>query len=98
MLDYTVFVSKELPKKPKRNFAMGKASYNRMLEQQFLLDYNDETLWEFGKSQFDKTVAELEALAKEIDPNKTWQTLATEIKNDYPPASRNDRRTPALGR
>lgn len=81
---YTEFVSKELPKKPKRDFAMGKETYNRMLEQQFLLDYNDETLWAFGKSQFDQTVAELEALAQEIDPNKTWQTLATETKNEYP--------------
>ena len=82
--DYTEFVSKELPNKPKRDFAMGKENYNRMLEQQFLLDYNDETLWAFGKSQFDQTVSELEALAQEIDPNKTWQMLATEIKNDYP--------------
>ncbi len=84
LTDYTAFVANELPKKPQRDFAMGKATYNRMLEQQFLLPYNDETLWEFGKVQFDKTVAELEALAKEIDPAKTWQELATEIKNEYP--------------
>ena len=63
---------------------MGKETYNRMLEQQFLLDYNDETLWAFGKAQFDKTVAELETLAKEIDPSKTWKELATETKNEYP--------------
>lgn len=81
---YTEFVSKELPKKPIRDFAMGKEAYNRMLDQQFLLDYNDETLWAFGKSQFDQTVAELEALAQEIDPNKTWQVIATETKNEYP--------------
>ena len=27
---------------------------------------------------------QLEALANEIDPDKTWQELATEIKNEYP--------------
>lgn len=82
--NYAKFVSEELPKKPKRDFAMGKETYNRMLEQQFLLDYNDETLWAFGKAQFDKTVVELETLATEIDPSKTWQELATETKNEYP--------------
>lgn len=84
LADYTEFISNELPKKPKRDFAMGKETYNRMLEQQFLLNYDDETLWAFGKSQFEKTVAELEALAQEIDSSKTWQQLATEIKNEYP--------------
>ena len=84
LANYTAFIANELPKKPQRDFAMGKATYNRMLEQQFLLAYNDETLWEFGKVQFDQTISELEALAKEIDPNKTWQELATEIKNEYP--------------
>lgn len=84
LADYTEFISNELPKKSKRDFAMGKETYNRMLEQQFLLNYNDETLWAFGKSQFEKTLAELEALAKEIDSSKTWQQLATEIKNEYP--------------
>ncbi len=84
LASYTDFIANDLPKKPRRDFAMGKETYNHMLEQQFLLDYNDETLWEFGKAQFNKTVSELEALAKEINPQKTWQELATEIKNDYP--------------
>jgi hypothetical protein len=34
--------------------------------------------------QFNKTVAELEAVARAIDPKKTWQQLAVEIKNEYP--------------
>jgi uncharacterized protein (DUF885 family) len=84
LVGYTYFVANELPQKPQQDFAMGKETYNRILEQQFLLDHTDETLWEFGKAQFDKTVSELEALAIEIDPQKTWQELATEIKNDYP--------------
>ncbi len=81
---YLVFLTEELPKKEEGSFAMGQKTYNLMLKEQFLLDYNDETLWQFGKSKFDETIAELEALAKELDANKTWQELATEIKNDYP--------------
>lgn len=81
---FTLFIAEELPTKPERHFAMGKDTYNRVLKSQFLLDYDDETLWQYGREQFDKTVMELEALAQEIDPDKTWQELATEIKNEYP--------------
>jgi len=78
------FLENELPTKPKGDFAMGKDSYNQMLSEEFLLDYSDETLWDFGKAQFARTVTELEALAKEIDSTKTWQELAIEIKKDFP--------------
>lgn len=81
---FTTFLSEALPKRPKRDFAMGKETYNQVLKHQFLLDYDDETLWKFGKAQFEKTLAELTALAKEIDSSKTWQQLAVEIKNEYP--------------
>ncbi len=81
---YIKFLSEVLPEKPESNFAMGTETYNQMLKEEFLLDYNDETLWKYGKKKFDETVTELETLAKEIDPTKTWQQLAIEIKNDYP--------------
>ncbi len=37
-------------------------------------------------AQFLKIISNktLEELAKEIDPDKTWQELIVEIKNDYP--------------
>lgn len=81
---YIEFLKDELPTKPKGNFAMGAETYNQILKEQFLLDYNDETLWEFGKQKFDATVSELEDLAQEIDPSKTWQELVVEIKTEYP--------------
>lgn len=81
---YIEFISNELPEKPRGDFAMGKKTYNLMLKEQFLLDHDDQTLWEFGKLKFDETVAELEALAQEIDNSKTWLELAAEIKNEYP--------------
>lgn len=81
---YIEFLKDELPKKPEGNFAMGAETYNQILKEQFLLDYTDQTLWEFGKQKFDATVSELEDLAQEIDPSKTWQELVVEIKNEYP--------------
>ncbi|EAR01961.1 DUF885 domain-containing protein [Maribacter sp. HTCC2170] len=82
--DYVTYLSDELPKKTQGDFAMGKEAYNTILANELLLDYDDTTLWEFGNMKFKETIAELEALAKEIDPSKTWQELAVEIKNEYP--------------
>ena len=78
------FLKNELPKKEKSSFSIGKATYNKMLKNQFLLDYNDETLWEFGWKEFNNTVSKMDALAKEIDPNKSTSELLIDIKNEYP--------------
>ncbi|MFN5547691.1 MAG: DUF885 domain-containing protein [Bacteroidota bacterium] len=78
------FLRDELPKKPLGSFVLGATAYNEMLQRQFLLGYDADSLFRFGKAQFEKTLSELEGLAKKIDPKKTWQQLATEIKNEYP--------------
>ena len=84
LTNYIRFLTEEVPAKEEVSYAMGTETYNMMLKEEFMLDYTDETLWEFGNQKFDETVSELEALAIEIDPSKTWQQLAVEIKNEYP--------------
>jgi uncharacterized protein (DUF885 family) len=81
---YISFLKDELPKKPLGDFAIGKVTYDLMLKNQYLLDYNSDSLYQYGWKMFNNTLAELEALAKKIDPKKTWQQLAIEIKNEYP--------------
>ena len=78
------FLKNELPNKEKSSFFIGKETYNKMLKNQFLLDYNDETLWEFGWKEFNNTLDKMDALAKEIDPNKSTSELLIDIKNEYP--------------
>lgn len=81
---YIRFLVDELPRKQKGAFAIGKEAYNKMLKDQILLSYDADSLWNFGWERFNVTVKELEDLAKEIDPGKTWQQLALEIKNEHP--------------
>jgi uncharacterized protein (DUF885 family) len=81
---YITFIKQELPKKNAGKFAIGLNVYNEMLRRQYLLEYDADSLYRFGWEQFDKTVKELEVLAKKIKPDKTWQQLAVEIKNEYP--------------
>lgn len=81
---YIDFLKAELPEKPPGDWALGKETYDALLKDQYLLEFDSDSLYEFGVQQFDQTVRELEDLAKEIDPDKTWQELIVEIKNDYP--------------
>ena len=81
---YIRFLVDELPRKQKGDFAIGKETYNKMLKDQILLSYDADSLWNFGWERFNVTVKELEDLAREIDPGKTWQQLALEIKNEHP--------------
>jgi len=81
---YLKFLRTELPSRPKGNFSIGAGPYNDMLRGQYLLGYDADSLYAFGLEQFDLTVKELEAVAARIDPKKTWQQLAIEIKNEYP--------------
>ncbi len=81
---YIEFLKTELSERPQGQWAIGKETYDALLKDQYLLPYDADELFEFGKKEFERTVGELEALAQKIDPTKTWQELAIEIKNDYP--------------
>jgi len=78
------FLNSGLPGKPSGHWAIGKETYDALLEDQYLLPYDADELFEFGLKEFERTVSELEELANGIDPGKTWQELIVEIKNDYP--------------
>ena len=84
VVNFIDFLKNNLPKLEKSSFSIGKEAYNIMLKKEFLLDYNDETLWEYGWEEFNNTIKKMDILAKEIDPNKTTKELLIEIKNEYP--------------
>jgi uncharacterized protein (DUF885 family) len=70
--------------RPEPGKPMGEAAYTRMLREQYLLPYDAAGLWAYAQAQFDGTVRELETLAREIDPSKTWREIADEVKHDHP--------------
>jgi uncharacterized protein (DUF885 family) len=63
---------------------MGEAAYTRMLREQDLLPYDAPGLWNYAWQAFDGTVGELETLARQIDPTKTWLEIANDVKQDHP--------------
>jgi uncharacterized protein (DUF885 family) len=82
------FMETELPDKPAGDWAIGESVYNAFLRDELLLSMDAEELYSFARGEFDKTVREMEELAARIDPSKSWQELAIEIKNDYPEPQR----------
>ncbi|MFL2638212.1 MAG: DUF885 family protein [Flavobacteriaceae bacterium] len=81
---FTDYIENILPNREESTFSIGKSIYNKMLKYQFLLEYDDETLWEFGWQEFNRTLDKMDALAKEIDSTKTTKELLIDIKNEYP--------------
>lgn len=65
---------------------MGDAAYSRMLKEQALLPYDASGLWDYAWKAFNATVAELDALARQIDPTKTWLEIVNAVKQDHPDA------------
>jgi uncharacterized protein (DUF885 family) len=83
--DFRAFMQDELPKKPVGDFALGKAMYERLLKEQYLLPYDSEYLFNYGREQFDITVRELKEVAARIDPTKKdWKEVAKDVKKDAP--------------
>ena len=82
--DFKLFLRDKVPNMEKFSFSLGKIPYNIMLKNQFLLDYDDESLWEFGWYEFNNTLDKMDDLAKKIDPSKTTKQLLIDIKNEYP--------------
>ena len=81
---FTDYIKNIFPNREESTFSIGKLTYNKMLKHQFLLEYDDETLWEFGWQEFNRTLDKMDALAKEIDSTKTTKELLIDIKNEYP--------------
>ncbi|MEO1204042.1 MAG: DUF885 domain-containing protein, partial [Pseudomonadota bacterium] len=82
------FLEDELPTKPEGTWAIGADLYNQALKDQYLLPFDADELFDFAVQKFEETVAELETVARRIDPDKTWQEIAIEVKNDYPAPDR----------
>jgi len=86
--NFILFLRNDLPKKPTSGFAIGKEVYNEMIKRQYLIPFSADSLYAFGWDQFNKTLQELEDVARTIDSTKTWQQLIVEIKNEYPDPAR----------
>ena len=83
LISYRDFLKNELPERSPADWAVGRVVYDDLLARQ-LLPYDSESLSKFGWDSFNEQIAELERVAKNVDPSKSWLELSEEIRRDGP--------------
>jgi uncharacterized protein (DUF885 family) len=65
-------------------FAIGQTSYDWLLRESHLLDFDGRELLEMGRGMMADTKQRIEDLATEIDPDASWHAVMEELKADHP--------------
>ncbi len=86
LAEWTDFLTTYLPKWPSGYYAIGIETYDAMLKEQYLAPFDSDDLYQYARREFDRTIEELETVAKDIDPAKKWQAIATESNAAGPDA------------
>ncbi len=84
--EYAAFLKEEVLPRAAGDFAVGRPLFDEILREEHMVDYDADRLLEIGWEQFHKTRAQMEALARQIAPNKPVQELLEEAKADHPSA------------
>jgi uncharacterized protein (DUF885 family) len=84
--DFLTFLEKDVIPNAKGDFASGKDLFEELLRENHMVDYGADELIETGWRLFKETEAEIEAVAKEIDPDKTVHEIMEDAKADHPTA------------
>lgn len=83
LISFRDFLKSELPNRPLAAWAIGRSVYDELLARQ-LLPYDSEDLSKFGWDNFNEQIAELERMARRIDPSKDWLEVSEKIRRDGP--------------
>lgn len=84
--EYAAFLENDVLPRAAGEFAVGKDLFDEMLREEHMVDYDADRLLEIGWEQFNRTKAQMEAVAREIDPNRSVKDLLEEAKADHPTA------------
>lgn len=82
--DYLKFLEGELSAKPDGSFASGKEYFDFIMKRHHLLPYDSQDLEEIGLEYIEKTIREMQSVARSIDPSKNWEEIISDIKRDAP--------------
>jgi uncharacterized protein (DUF885 family) len=83
---YVEYLQDELIPQAAGDFAVGQELFDEILREEHLVDYDAEQLLATGWEQLHQTRAQMEAVAREIDPHKPMQQILEEAKADHPTA------------
>jgi uncharacterized protein (DUF885 family) len=80
------YLEEEVIPKAAGDFAAGREVFDEMLHEDHMVDYDADELIETGWRLLRETEEKMEALAREIDPQKSVKEILEEAKSDHPAA------------
>jgi uncharacterized protein (DUF885 family) len=83
---YAQFIQDQILPQAAGDFAAGRELFDEMLREEHMVDYDADELLETGWAQFRSTRTQMEAVAREIDPNRSVKDLLEQAKADHPSA------------
>lgn len=86
LADFRVFLRDTLRPGPENSWMVGKKYYDWLLKEVHLLPYTAEEMIEEGKRVHADTKEKLKAIARRVDPTRTWQELVDDMKTRHPEA------------
>ncbi|HWI65752.1 MAG TPA: DUF885 domain-containing protein [Symbiobacteriaceae bacterium] len=84
MTEYARFLAAEVLPRSDGEFAVGTRIFERRLRENHFLNYTAESLSQTGHGLVQSTLREMEKVAREIDPTRTWQEIVDEAKREHP--------------
>ncbi len=82
--DYERFLKKRLLPRSKGRFAAGEQFYNFLLSVHHQLPYTADDLLAIGNRIIKETKAEMRALGRRIDPQRSWSKIVEDLKKKHP--------------
>lgn len=83
---YLGFLQDQVLPQAQGDFAAGRELFDEMLRQEQMVDYDADRLLTIGWEQFHQTRAQMEEVARQIDPRKPVQDILEEAKANHPTA------------
>jgi uncharacterized protein (DUF885 family) len=84
--DYAAWIEGQVIPDAQGEFAAGRELFETMLRENHMVGWDVDWLLAKGHELYDSTLAEMEALAREIDPTKSAKELVEGIKDHHPSA------------
>jgi uncharacterized protein (DUF885 family) len=85
--DYAAWIEEQVIPNAQGEFPVGRELFETMLRENHMVDWDADWLLAKGRALYGSTLAEMESLAREIDPRKSVKELVEEIKADHPVAA-----------
>jgi len=84
--DYSTWLESDVIPNAQGDFPVGKDYFETLLSENHMVDWDSDWLLERGYQLYDETLAEMEDLARQIDPQRSAKELVESIKDDHPSA------------